>query len=69
MAHPTDEALHLTVGRSIEQQLLAKVESLIIQPSERTAGYIQALQDVQALMNGGTPLPTPVPRPNRGSRV
>lgn len=65
MSHPTDEALRLTVGREIDKRIAQKVDSLVAHPTERTAGYIQALQDVQALMNGGEPipLPTPVPRP------
>lgn len=63
MAHPTDAALHLTVGRAIEEQLALRIEQLIANPSERTAGYIQALRDVQSLMNGGVPLPIPVPAP------
>lgn len=53
MAHPSDAALHLTLGRDIEQIIRDKIERLIRKPDERTAGYIDALRDVQRMMNGG----------------
>lgn len=65
MAHPTDQALHLTVGRQIAERLAFKVDQLISDPNPRTAGYIEALLDVQTLMNGGEQLPLPVPTQKR----
>lgn len=59
MAHPSDAALHLTLGRNVEQMIADKTAMLIKAPTERTAGYIQALQDVQRILNGGE-LPTPI---------
>jgi hypothetical protein len=53
MPHPSDASLHLTLGRAIDEMLVDKIERLIRKPDERTAGYIDALRDIQRLMNGG----------------
>ncbi len=55
MAHPSDATLQITVGRAIEEMLVDKIERLIRKPDERTAGYIDALRDVQRIMSGGEP--------------
>lgn len=59
MAHPSDVTLRMTLGRQIDQMLAEKVERLVRKPEERTAGYIDALRDVQAIMNGGERVPLP----------
>lgn len=53
MAHPSDATLRLKLDTELRRVLNGKVESLIRQPSERTAGYIQAIRDVVSIMNGG----------------
>ncbi len=63
MAHPNDAALRLTLGRHIDQMLTEKVERLIRKPDERTAGYIDALRDIQRIMLGGEPPPIVLPTP------
>lgn len=61
MAHPSDATLQITVGRLIDEALAEKVERLIHKPDERTAGYIQALRDVQSWMSGDAPRPVRLP--------
>jgi hypothetical protein len=53
MAHPNDASLRLTLGRGIAEALRYRVERLIQKPNERDAGYIDALRDVQRMMNDG----------------
>lgn len=52
MAHPSDAALRITLGRHLHEQLNSRVANLIRSPTERTAGYIQALHDVLRFLEG-----------------
>lgn len=61
MAHPNDASLHITLGRFLRDALTDKMERLIRKPDERTAGYIDALRDVQRSMNDGEPIPLEFP--------
>lgn len=53
MAHPNDATLRIVLGRQIEEALHDKIVELIRKPNERSAGYIEALHDVQRMMNNG----------------
>lgn len=53
MPRPNDASLRLTLGSMIGQALRLRVERLISKPNERDAGYIDALRDVQRMMNDG----------------
>lgn len=53
MAHPNDATLQLTLGRGIRELHQRKVEELIRKPTERSAGYIDALRDVLRIMYDG----------------
>lgn len=56
MAHPSDAALHITLGRDIDIMVEDRVLRLIREPTERNAGYIEALRDVQRMMLGEPPI-------------
>ncbi len=50
MAHPSDAALRITLGRDLHDNLNKRVATLIRSPTERNAGYIEALHDVLRLL-------------------
>jgi hypothetical protein len=50
---PGDSALAQRLGTELQDRIQREMQALVKNPSERSAGHIQGLQDALALLEGG----------------